>query len=163
LSSVRIVFPKVKLAEQLRAPGGATVIEAMTQAADNLSVLRPDCLKELRAVAERIEQSFDRGLVDTDQPSAPEFYGLAASGVGLGTVAGLPAADQTLISLCRLTDYFEMHGRWDQEALRVHVQTLKLLVSGVDFPPAAMAELMAGLERVNQLYRPADESAPKAP
>jgi hypothetical protein len=160
LSSVRIVFPKLKLADQLRAPGGATVVEALAQSAENLAVLSPDCLKELRALSEKIDAGFEQVLKAVTPTSATEFYGLAASGVGLGTVGGIPAVDQTLISLCRLMDYFEMHGRWDQEALRVHVQTFKLLVSGMAFPPEALAELMGGLERVNQLYRPPEDTTP---
>ena len=120
MSSVRIVFPKLKLADQLRAPGGATVVEALAQSAENLATLSPDCLKELRALSEKIDAGFEQVLKAVTPTSATEFYGLAASGVGLGTVGGIPAVDQTLISLCRLMDYFEMHGRWDQEALRVH-------------------------------------------
>jgi hypothetical protein len=155
LSSVRIVFPKPKLAKLLIDPGGKPVVEALEEAKANLSVLQPECRAELEVVARQIEECFDRTPPAGDGPSTVEFYNLAAGGVGLGAVAGLASVDDTLVSLCNLMDYFQVHGRWDHEALRVHVQTLKLLVSGADLPPAAVEAVLAGLQRVNLHYKPA--------
>ena len=158
MSSVRIVFPKVKLAKLLIDPGGKPVVEALEDAKTNLAVLQPECRAELEVLAKQIEECFARTPPAGDGPSTVEFYNLAAGGVGLGAVAGLASVDDTLVSLCNLMDYFQMHGRWDHEALRVHVQTLKLLVSGADLPPAAVEAVLAGLHRVNQHYKPADEA-----
>ena len=158
MSSVRIVFPKPKLAKLLIDPGGKPVVEALADAKANLVELQPECRAELASLAEQVEACFERTPPAGDGPSTVEFYNLAAGGVGLGAVAGLAAVDDTLVSLCNLMDYFQVHGRWDHEALRVHVQTLKLLVSGAELPESAVAAVLAGLQRVNAHYRPADDA-----
>jgi hypothetical protein len=155
LSNVRIVFPKPKLAKLLIEPGGKPVVEALADADANLAVLQPECRAELLSLAGQIEDCFERTPPAGDGPSTIEFYNLAAGGVGLGAVAGLRAVDDTLVSLCNLMDYFQVHGRWDHEALRVHVQTLKLLVSGAELPGSAVEAVLAGLQRVNAHYKPA--------
>jgi hypothetical protein len=158
LSSVRVVFPKIKLAKLLAEPGGKPAIEALQDAKVNLAELQPECRSELNALAERIEQCFERTPPGGDEQSTVEFYNLAAGGVGLGAVAGLEAVDDTLVSLCNLMDYFQVHGRWDHEALRVHVQTLKLLVSSAELPPQAVEAVVAGLQKVNAYYKPAADA-----
>jgi hypothetical protein len=157
--SVRISFPKPKLAQLLRTPGGVPVVEALAKANANLAELKPDCAKALRELADQIVGAFDAAS-RAERPSGAELYALSVKGVGLGQIAGLPEVDMTLVSLCRLTDHFDQSGHWDLDALRVHVQTLQILLSGAEFSPAAMREVLAGLEKVNRRYRSADEAPP---
>ena len=49
MSGVRFVFPKPRLAEILRMPGGLPVVEALERAQGNLETLKPSCLAELQA------------------------------------------------------------------------------------------------------------------
>jgi hypothetical protein len=157
--TVRISFPKTKLAKILRSPGGLPVVEALANADAKLAELKPDCLKELQELNERIRAAFQRVESDAEGGRcSEELYGLAAEGVGLGRVAGLPAVDQTLVSLCRLMDYFETHGQWDLEALRVHVQTLLVLLSGTTFSAAGVEAVLGGLEKVNARYKAPGQS-----
>jgi len=161
MSSVRYEFPKYKLTQQLREPGGKAVAEAVEAASANLEELRPDCEDELqRAVAAALEcfQAFPAGF---DPAALQQLYAISARAVGIGAVCGAPAADATFVSLCNLLDHLGVIKRWDLEAIAVHVQTLQLLAARVrdhlDAP--AIEQVLAGLEKVTGRYRQAAASA----
>jgi hypothetical protein len=154
MSSVRFVFPKIKLAEQLRVPGGKAVAEALDSAEANLAELQPECLDELRALADAAVACFATFPAAFAPEPLKELYAIAVRGVGIGAISGAPAADTTLISLCDLLDHLGATSRWDQEAVAVHVHTLQLLVSqaGKGMTPEAEAAILSGLKKVSQRY-----------
>jgi hypothetical protein len=155
MSSVRYEFPKVKLTQQLREPGGVAVAEAMAAAEANLEELRPDCANELQAAATAALACFQTFPASFDAASLQQLYAISARAVGIGVVCGAPAADATFVSLCNLLDYLGVIQRWDLEAIAVHVQTLQLLAARVrdklDAP--AIEQVLAGLEKVTRRYR----------
>ena len=155
MSAVRYVFPKNKLAAQLRVPGGLPVVEALEAARANLEKLSAQSLKELCALTSDAQACFERFPVDSNTDALMELYAICARGVGMGSVCGKPAADTTLISLCDLLDRLRATGRWDREAVAVHVQTLKILVlgAGQETGEAATAILL-GLKKVSARYAP---------
>ncbi len=161
MSSVRFVFPVLKLAEQLRTPGGIPVGEAVEAAAANLAELQPECLNELKALTEAATTCF-AGFPQTFAPEPLKaLYGIAVRGVGIGAVSSAPAADTTLISLCDLLDHLGATGRWDSEAVAVHLHTLQLLVSqaGKAMTPEAETAILSGLKKVTQRYAQSAEAA----
>lgn len=160
MSSVRFVFPKLKLAEQLRVPGGKPVAEAVEDAEANLATLQPECLDELKALTEAAAACFARFPSAFAPEPLKDLYAIAVRGVGIGAISGAPAADTTLISLCDLLDHLGATSRWDQEAVAVHVHTLQLLASqaGKGLTPEAETAILSGLKKVSQRYAQSKEA-----
>jgi hypothetical protein len=154
MSNVRFVFPKHKLAEQLRQAGGLPVAEAVEAAQANLAELRPECLSELQALTGEAAACFEQFPAVFDPAPLRTLYGIASRGVGTGAVCGTPAADTALISLCNLLDYLQTTRRWDLDAVAVHVKTLQLLVgsAGQDLGEAASDAILSGLTQVSARY-----------
>jgi hypothetical protein len=155
MSSVRYEFPKFKLTQQLREPGGLAVAEAVEAAESNLDELRPECADELQAATAAALACFQGFPASFDATSLQQLYAIAARAVGIGAVCGAPAADATFVSLCNLLDHLSVIKRWDLDAIAVHVQTLVLLAARVrdklDAP--AIEQVLAGLEKVTRRYR----------
>jgi len=158
--SVTISYPKLKLAAQLREAGGQTVADSLAAADANLEALRPACLDELRGVVAMLAAASQR-LADTfDAEALQELYGIAARAVGVGAVSGAPGADVALVSLCDLLDRLANAGRWDREAIEVHIRTLQLLAAqGEALGAAATQRLLDGLRQVSDRYAEAPAAA----
>jgi hypothetical protein len=159
MSSVRFVFPKLKLTGQLKAAGGRPVVEALAAAKANLAAIQPECLSALQALTEEALGCLQRFPSTFNSESLKELYVIASRGVGVGAVSGSPAADTALVSLCDLLDHLRVTGRWDREAITVHVKTLQLLVlgAGQNMDAATADAILSGLRKVTALYaaRPA--------
>ena len=154
MSSVRYEFPKYKLTQQLKEPGGLAVTEAVEAAQGNLVELKPDCMDELQKATAAALASFQRFPPAFDAAALQDLYAISARAVGIGAVCGAPAADTTFISLCNLLDHLSVIQRWDLEAIAVHVQTLQLLAARVGaMTPPAVDQILAGLEKVARRYR----------
>ncbi|HUZ12064.1 MAG TPA: hypothetical protein VMU93_04335 [Caulobacteraceae bacterium] len=154
MSAVRYAYPKLRLAEQLKAPGGRPVVEALQAAQKNLDEIRPQCLDELRALTAEALACFAGFTQAFSAQRLEALYAIAAGGVGLGKLCGTPEADTTLVSLCGLLDHLCASGRWDREAVAVHVQTLQLLALGAGrrLDPAAADQILSGLKKVSARY-----------
>lgn len=152
MSAVRFVFPKPRLAQLLKTPGGLPVAEALERAQNNLEEIRPTCLAELQALLELAQARFD-AVADGDGPEAvSELYAIAVRGIGGGEVVKIPAIDSALTSLCDLLDHLRTQGRFDHEAIAVHLQAWRLLVAG-DQPPEVGRAMVEGLRKVSAKFR----------
>lgn len=153
MTSVQYLFPKLKLTQQLKAPGGLPVAEALEAAHANLAELQPQCVGELRTRVGEAVACFQRFPAEFDADLLAELYAIAARAVGLGGVGGIPAADAALVSLCDLLDRLGVRVCWDLEAVAVHVQTLQLLALGEAQADAAATEkLLSGLRKISARY-----------
>ena len=153
--SVKVIYPKLKLAAQLRESAGSTTIVDAVQAANaNLVDIREQCLTELQAAASAATAAFQRFPTQFDAAPMADLYGIAARAIGVGAVCGAPGADAALTSLCDLLDRLSTSRRWDLNAIGVHVQTLQLLAGdgGQDLEAAAVRHLLAGLQKVSARY-----------
>lgn len=152
--STRFVFPKNRLAKLLREPGGVPVAEAIRRAADNLKTLGPECRAEVAAVLDQIEASFARFPAERDEAALSDLYAITGRSIGTASVADLQGFDVALLSLCNLLDHLRTHGRWDRDAIGVHVQALRLLLN-VEGPAEGLAEpILSGLSKVTRRYAP---------
>jgi len=151
--SVRMLFPKNRLGELLRKPGGLKVSEAMEQANANLATLRGACLDDLTAVVEDMEQRFTAFPGAFDDAAVTDFYTAAGRSVGVAGACGIGAVDAALTSLCVLLDNLRLRRQWDAEAVQVHVKSLRVLVSlakaGQD---SGLDQILDGLTRVSARY-----------
>lgn len=148
MSAVRFVFPKVRLAEILKTPGGLTVADALERAQANLDTLKPTCVAELTALLEFAEAAMDRLDESPDDAGLADLYTIAVRGIGAGAVCSLPAVDEALTSLCDLIDHLRTNGAYDRAALAVHVQSWRLLMNP-ELPIAAARPMLDGLRKVS--------------
>lgn len=151
MSNVRFVFPKHRLAEVLRQPGGLPVAEALQRAQANLEIIKPSCHAELMELLELAEACYARLGQAYDDAGLVELYGLAVRGIGAGTVCGAPAVDAGLTSLCDLIDHLRTHQTYDRKALGVNVQAWRLLMTP-NLPAAGAASVLEGLRKVSARY-----------
>lgn len=151
MSTVRFVFPKPRLAALLRLPGGLPVAEALERAQRSLEEIKPTCIAELQALLELSEARFE-AMGDTPDPeSVVELYAVAVRGIGGGEVCGAPAVDQVLTSLCDLLDALRNQGRFERDAIGVHLSAWRLLI-GDALPPEGADAILEGLAKVSARY-----------
>lgn len=151
MSSVRFVFPKPRLAQLLKTPGGLPVAEALERAQTNLEEIRPTCNAELQALLELAEVGFEALSATFDDAGMERIYAVAVRGVGGGQVCGMPGVDVALTSLCDLLDHLRTHRRYDREAIGVHVRAWRLLMT-LDLPPEGQNAVLDGLRQVSRRY-----------
>ncbi|MFC3071335.1 hypothetical protein [Phenylobacterium soli] len=151
MTSVRFVFPKPRLNELLRSPGGLPVAEALERAQANLESIKPTCAAELMALLELCEASYWNLKDDYDEPAVTELYTLAVKGIGAGEVCGVPAVDPALTSFCDLLDHLRTLKRYDHDAVGVHVRAWRLLMTS-DLPKAGADQILDGLTKVSGRY-----------
>lgn len=151
MTSVRFVFPKPRLNELLRTPGGLPVAEAIEQARKNLESIRPTCTAELAALLELCEAGFQNLADDYDDATLAELYAIAVKGIGAGDVCGMPSVDLALTSFCDLLDHMRTLKRFDREAVGVHVRAWRLLMTAA-LPEAGARQVIDGLLKVSRRY-----------
>jgi hypothetical protein len=151
MSSVRFVFPKPRLAEILRMPGGLPVAEAVERAQANLETLKPSCLAELQALLELSEARFEAMGEAFDEAGLSDLYAIGVRGIGAGAVCGVPSLDFALTSLCDLLDHLKSHQRYDREAIAVHLRAWRLLMTA-GLPQAGSEVILDGLRKVSRRY-----------
>jgi len=154
MTTARFTVPKLNLTQLLKTPGGPPVQEAVAAAQANLSSLKPLCMGELHTLLESAEKTFG-GLGGYDEAGVSALYETAVRGIGLGDVCGAGSVDVALHSLCDLLDHFRTHQRYDAEAISVHLQAWRLLIS-TEIPPAGAQAVLGGLNRVSAKYGATD-------
>lgn len=155
MSAVRFLFPKRRLSQLLKTPGGLPVAEALRNAQANLSTLGAACIAEIAGVVQAAEALMARCPPTHDDAFADELYGIVSPPIGIASVCGLGGIDVALHSLCDLVDHLKANTRWDVEALQVHVQALKLLLHTESLQDAKQTDaVLSGLRRVSQRYAP---------
>jgi hypothetical protein len=161
MSSVRFVFPKLRLAAQLKEAGGLAVADAVEAAEENLGVLRPQGLTALQAATQDAMACFQRFPPTFSAEALQELYGISARAVGIGSICEAPAADTAFISLCALLDHLSNAQMWDLEPIAVHVQTLQLLAVGIreKLDSVSLNQIIAGLQKVTSRYSAASKAA----
>jgi len=153
MSSVRFVFPKPRLAQLLRMPGGLPVPEALERAEQNLATIRPTCVAELETLLALADARFLDLAPGPDDAGMSDLYAIAVRGIGGGQVCGLPGVDTTLTSLCDLLDHLRSNGRYDRAAIGVHLRSWRLLMT-TGLPAEGSAAILDGLRQVSERYAP---------
>lgn len=151
MTSVRFVFPKPRLNELLRTPGGLPVAEALERAQANLDLIKPTCTAELLALLELCETAYATVGSEYDEPAVTELYALAVRGIGAGEVCGAPAVDVALTSFCDLLDHLRTLKRYDRDAVGVHVRAWRLLMVA-QLPVAGAEQVLDGLLKISARY-----------
>lgn len=151
MSAVRFLFPKVRLAELIRSPGGLSVADALRRAEAGLEEIRPTCLADLAALLDMAEASSARLGETFDDAALADLYAITVRAIGAGRVCGAPGVDEAATSLCDLLDHLRNSGRCDREAVAVHVRAWRLLMNP-DLPPDGAERVLEGLRKVSARY-----------
>lgn len=151
MTTVRFVFPKPRLAQLLRTPGGLPVAEALERAQNNLEELKPTCMAELQALLELAQARLDEMGETLDDAGMADLYAIAVRGIGGGEVCERPSVDVALTSLCDLLDRLRTRGAYDRAAIAVHVQSWRLLMNQ-DGTEAGAEAVIDGLRKVSARY-----------
>ena len=159
MTAVRFVFPKPRLAELLRMPGGLPVAEAIERAQKNLESIKPTCVAEMIGLLEMCEVALQSLGDNYDEQGLEQLYAMAVRGIGGGAVCGVPDVDPALTSFCDLLDQLRTSKRFDREAIGVHVRSWRLLMT-MDLPEAGRKQVLDGLLKVTRHY--ASDEAPGA-
>src|SRR6185312_14005384 len=78
MSNVRYEFPKYKLTQQLKEPGGVAVADAVDAAKANLTDLEPECISELHKATAAALAEFQRFPSAFDAASLQALYAISA-------------------------------------------------------------------------------------
>jgi len=149
MSSVRFVFPKMRLQELIRAPGGITVAEALQRAKGNLEMLKPQSREELLALLEEAESAVAGAVQPAD--ALEGLYAIAVRGIGAGAVCGAPDVDGALSSLCDLIDHLQQTSHADHSGIAVHLRAWRLLMDP-ELPRPSATAILEGLRKVTSHF-----------
>lgn len=145
MTQARTVKVRTALSRQLSQPGGRSLAEAERLADAALQTHRADAFAELGRLLAELETA----CMSRSEADQPRVYALAASIVDLAGFFDTGPFYDAAYSLCDLTDRTRERGLWSWDAIRVHVQTLRLLhLAGLGSPAPDAAALLAGLHRV---------------
>ena len=154
MTVVRRLNPVNRLAAMIHKPGGLKVSQAVAAAEANLETLRDSTLERMDEIIVAMEADA-RGLTAYDGEVIDRMYRLSNEVVGVAGVFGYGHMGEAAYSLCDLLDQLRAQEGWNVAAVRVHLQTLRLLrqQGGPAADPLACAAILEGLRQVAARHR----------
>ena len=140
--------PAGSFAKLVRQPGGMTQDEAVRAADANLESIREKLAEEIRATLDWMHAI---GGALGDEPGTPaleELYKAANSVIGMAGAPGLRALGRVCYSLCELIDRLQTTRTWNAAAVRLHMDSLRVLRPGATEDEARQEAIVAALKRV---------------
>ena len=116
-----------RLAGLVNRPGGITEDEAVAAAAANLETIRDKTLQELGVAMLRMHEIGALLQNSRDLAALGELYDLSNMIIGVAGVFGMAALSGVAYSLCELIDRLRISGTWNSNAIRVHLDSLRLM------------------------------------
>jgi hypothetical protein len=147
MSTVRRHVVPNRLAHFVNTADGITLAEALARADAKLEEIRPPSLERIDEILAEL------GAKAPGEPAPGEVervYRLANELAGTAGVFGLAGLGRAAFSLCELLDAYRGGAPWGAAAVTVHLDGLRLLrgESSGALPPAAVAAVLAGLDKV---------------
>lgn len=154
--AVKVHVPKNRLGNLIRAAGGKTVGDAISDAEAGIEGLRGDFLSELNAILNKAEALADAVKGADDIPGTDAIYGLISKTIGIPTSCGMPSLDEMLVGLADMIDHFKTHGIWDKKGISIYLNAFRLLLNSESSRDSEGAKaILAGLRQVSaRLRRP---------
>ena len=147
---MRVVTTKVPnlLARELKRPGGLTLEEAVQAADAKLETIRGPVTADVHAKLDRIQALGGELLANRDDAAADALYALSNAVASTAGTFGLQAVGDVAFSLCELLDRWRTAQRWDRSALKVHLDSLRLLRTDRALTAQQQSAIVAALARV---------------
>ena len=116
-----------RLAGLVNRPGGITEGEAIAAATANLETIRDRTLQELDVAVLRMQQIGALLQTSRDPVALGELYDLSNMIIGVAGVFGMAPLSGVAYSLCELIDRLRTSRTWSSNAIRVHLDSLRLM------------------------------------
>ncbi|MDB5421129.1 MAG: chemotaxis protein CheE [Brevundimonas sp.] len=155
MSEARVTKVVSSLARQVFEPGGRTVRDALRKAGEELEVHREPVMATIAATLDELD-----AVEATGVPNAgPRVYELASAIVGLGGYFDLGPLNEAAYSLCDISDRMIGADAWHWPSVNVHLQAMRLILSGGCREGKMSDALLEGLHAVSQRPIGAEEAS----
>ncbi len=155
MSAVRKIHRTSPLAAKMAEPGGITVEEALSQAEAGLASHFDEAMVTIRQRLARLEY-----LAAEQRPeTTDEVYAVAEKLLDIAGFFDTGPLHPAVSSLCDITDHMLHTGRWNWEAVTLHVTAMRLILESGCRDDAASITLLQGLSRLTGHLRQARPAA----
>ena len=149
MTVVRTFRPENRLAKAVDLPGGVTVADAISGAAQQLEAVRAECMSALDEKIASIETLTSNAAFSSSGDDIRRVYDLANEILNEAGVFALAELSEAGRSLCDLTGGARKDAALDVRAIRVHVAAMKSLRRPeVHGDAATRAAVLEGLRQV---------------
>lgn len=150
---VRTHRPENRLAKAISVPGGLTVSEALDRAAENIAVVREECMTALDEKIAEIDAATNTANFSCSPADVQRVYALANEILNEAGVYELHELSEAGRSLCDLTVAVNANAI-DLEPIRLHVAAMKSLRRPeVESDTAIRQAVLQGLRQVTAKLR----------
>ncbi len=142
-----------RLAQLVNRPGGLTAEEAVTAAEQSLASLRDRGLSDIAETIRAMQAVAAAIAPDGSDDGAAELYRRSDSLIGIAGVFGRAGLSDVALSLCTLIERLQWARRWDCGAIKLHLDSMRLLsADGVN--PAHVEMIGTALRQVVDRLQP---------
>jgi hypothetical protein len=143
--AVTLVFARSRLGQLLTEPGGITCARAFAAAKANLATISGDLEAEVDRNLALLRDGVAPSVPSVDAAARRQAYAQANIIAGLAAYCGLGPLGRVAFSLCELIDRLIEAGRWNQEAVEVHLNAMGVMRELSDLESPACAEIIDAL------------------
>lgn len=144
MTEARTLKIKTSLARQMAQPGGRTLADVERRANERLERHRDDVMVTVAGTITELEL-----VVAAAAPeSEPQVYRLASSLLDTAGFFDTGPLYEAGYSLCDVADRMQSSGAWSWPNVAVHVQAMRLILTGGCQADATSDALLAGLRSV---------------
>lgn len=144
MTEARTLKIKTSLARQMAQPGGRALADVERRANERLERHREDVMTTVAGTVTELELV----CMTKASGSEPEVYRLASSLLDLAGFFDTGPLYDAGYSLCDVADRMQTNGVWSWPAVGVHVQAMRLILTGGCKADAASDALLLGLRSV---------------
>ncbi len=143
-----------RTAQLVNRPGGMTVQDAVSAAEQSIAGLRDRGLADMAQTICGMQAIAVEIGPDGDDERANELYRESNSLIGVAGVFSRAGLGDVAMSLCTLIERLLLARQWDATAVKLHLDSLRLL-SGEGISPAQMSVIGTALRQVVDRLQPA--------
>lgn len=144
MTEARTLKIKTTLARQMAQPGGRTLADVERRANERLERHRDDVMITIAGTITELELVVAAAAPDSE----PQIYRLASSLLDTAGFFDTGPLYDAGYSLCDVADRMQASGLWSWPTVAVHVQAMRLILTGGCKADAASDALLAGLRSV---------------
>ena len=144
MTEARTLKIKTTLARQMAQPGGRTIADVERRANERLERHRDDVMTTIAGTITELELVVAAAAPDSE----PQVYRLASSLLDTAGFFDTGPLYDAGYSLCDVADRMQASGAWNWPTVAVHVQAMRLILTGGCKADATTEALLLGLRSV---------------
>ena len=151
MSDVRIIRVKSKLARFAFGKGGVAFQDAVKRADEAVAANFGAFLVTVDEILAELQAGFGQAGPDRTATDYEAVYGLASRLIDVSICLPETLLANAAHALCELADRGAETGRWDQQAVEIHIKVLQLLRhAGSSMSAAQRTRVVEGLGKVTE-------------